>query len=134
MGKARIFFHQLGGSAWASTQTSAPHSWVVGGADAINATALAFNVDENKEDLYYSLRDAVSNTFGSLYIDSKNLETAIRGGHEILFYQTDGYYSVPEKAVMDEMSKRGINHSGISGDEYVVDFLNESLAGLHDRD
>jgi hypothetical protein len=57
---------------------------------------------------YGKLVQSLHNAFDTLYLDNEDLEAAVKSGHEILFYRTDGYYMVPYSMVQEEMEKAGL--------------------------
>lgn len=107
-----------------------PHKWVTEADKALAITQEAFHTDDEK--FYFTLKEAMTAAFKDLYVDTPQLSHFNLNGHEILFYHTHGYYSIPATMVMNEMSKRGVEHAGVEEDEAIKKFLREFIAGKHD--
>ena len=60
------------------------------------------------KNIYTKLVESLRNTFDTLYIDNEDLEAAVKSGHEILFYKTDGYYMIPYSEVQLHMTMAGL--------------------------
>lgn len=58
---------------------------------------------------YKILLSGLRDTAKDLYIDTKSLAAAITSGNEIMFYESDGYYLVPEETVAEEASRDGVD-------------------------
>lgn len=106
-----------------------PHEWIIDAEKALKPTMDAFNEDD--EQFYFHLKDALKGTYDKFYDDTPNLGhyTFPKNGGELLFYETHGYYSVPAKMVMAEMSAKGIEHAGIEEDEEIKKYLRSMIMG-----
>jgi hypothetical protein len=56
-------------------------------------------------DPYQVLRQGLKETGLELYLNCKRLPDAISSGNEIAFYESDGYYLIPETLVLEEIKK-----------------------------
>lgn len=105
------------------------HTWITDAEKAIKPTMEAFNSQD--EQLYFRLKDALAQVYAEFYVDTPHLahfKFPSEGG-ELQFYETHGYYTIPAKMVMDEMSALGVEHAGIPEDEYVRKYLRELIMG-----
>lgn len=110
-----------------------PHDWIMDSEKAIKPTMEAFNSQD--EELYFKLKTALKDTYSKYYIDTPNLghfRFPTEGG-ELMFYETHGYYTVPAKMVMTQMSAQGVEHAGIPEDEYIRKYLRDLIMGAPDE-
>lgn len=59
------------------------------------------------EDLYAEIVKALEAAFKELYVDSKDLMSAVKHHSEILFYKSSGYYLIPYEMVVEAMTADG---------------------------
>lgn len=85
-----------------------------GDSERVTLQAVKDSVDHH-EDVFGSaspykiLLSGLRDTAKDLYLDTRNLAEAITAGNEIMFYESDGYYLVPEETVAEEASKDGVD-------------------------
>lgn len=123
-GKIRSGFDAL-----ADAYKKKPHEWLTDAEKAIKPTMEAFNSED--EQLYFKLKEALEHVYAEYYVDTPHLShfKFPSAGGELMFYETHGYYTVPAKMVMKEMSSLGIEHAGSEEDEFVRKYLRELILG-----
>lgn len=117
----------------ASKYKNKPHDWITDAEKAIKPTMEAF--DSSDEQLYFTLKNVLEDVYGDVYTDTPNLahfKFPSEGG-ELLFYETHGYYTVPAKMVMAQMSAQGVEHAGVPEDEFIRKYLRELIMGSVDE-
>jgi hypothetical protein len=75
---------------------------------------------------YKVLIDGLRSTAEDLYIDTRNLADAITSGNEIMFYESGGYYLVPEETVAEEAERDGAdvkNSVDVDSTQKVYEYL-----------
>lgn len=75
---------------------------------------------------YKVLLDGLEKTAKDLYFDTRNLADAITTGNEIMFYESGGYYLVPEKVVAEEAERDGAdvkNSMDVASTQKVYEYL-----------
>lgn len=110
-----------------------PHNWIIDAEKAIKPTMEAFNSED--EQLYFRLKEGLEHLYAKYYVSTPNLahfRFPSEGG-ELMFYETHGYYTVPAKMVMAEMSTLGIEHAGVPEDEFVKKYLRDLIMGAPDE-
>ena len=93
--------------------TKSPSEWIEkiqqGNTRTIASTAKYFGLLGSKVDMEFPhlLLKSLTETFQDLYDNSKHFKTAAGSGNEIMFYETDGYYSIPSDLVGQTIQERG---------------------------
>jgi hypothetical protein len=105
--------------------------WVEGGRSIVDKTQAAYqycsndNVDDTEESIHQMIKDGMLMYCNKFY-KSDDLPQAIFSGHEILIYESKGYYSLPIKIVLDEYNKAKGRKSSAEWDE-MYEFILEKI-------
>lgn len=110
------------------------HTWVSneqGDSERVTLQAVKDTVD-HYEDVFGSaspykiLLWGLRDTAKDLYVDTRNLAEAITTGNEIMFYESNGYYLVPEETVAEEANRDGVdvkNSIGVASTQNVYEYF-----------